>query len=183
MIPFFVGYAVVMCTLSYRGRRRWSGLVALFIGSLILVALGVLHAILSRTGNIPSAIVVVGIIYYPYILMVVLISVWFVLLPRERKIRGRCGRCGYDIQSLSGRTDRCPECGDELVPKTHSSHEIAEYQRLKWNPQAKPHAAFLAPEPATHAAEEPPAQSDHRAEQKHPHGHPENQPPAEPAEY
>ncbi len=175
MIPFFVGFGVLMCVLAFRGRRTLLGAVAVLIGATILIALGVAHAVFSRMGNIPGAAVVVGIIYYPYIVLVILISGWFVLLPRERKLKGRCGGCGYDIESLAGRIEHCPECGFRVVRRQHSSREIAEYQRLKWN-----HRSSL---PASDSASKPLDQSHDPAEDQHRDRHAEDQPPTKPAEH
>lgn len=175
MIPFFVGYGVLMCVLAFRGRRSLLGFVTVLIGASVLLALGVVHAVFSRIGNLPSAVVVVGIIYYPYIVLVILISTWFVFLPRDRKLKGRCGKCGYDIESLKGRIEHCPECGNRVVRRPHSSREIAEYQRLKWNPQSS--------RAESDSASDSLDQSPDCADEQHRDRDAEDQPPTKPAEH
>ncbi len=143
MIPFFVGYAVLMCLAAFRGRRRLNGLLTVVVGTLGLLLLAAGYLFVADRMKLEGARAIAGIIYYPYILAVVAISTWFVLLPRVSKNEGKCRKCGYDISSLSGRTDRCPECGFKPNVNKHSSSAIAEYQRRKWGsaPEQAPDAA------------------------------------------
>ncbi len=143
MIPFFVGYAVLMCLSAFRGRRQMSGMFVVVLGTLGLVLLAAGYLFVADLMQLEGARAIAGIIYYPYIIIVVAISTWFVLLPRVSRNEGKCPKCGYDIESLKGRSDRCPECGYKPNINRHSSSAIAEYQRRKWGsaPNQAPHAA------------------------------------------
>ncbi len=53
-------------------------------------------------------------IWFPIVLFGVMPAVWVVRFRtrRERSLRGRCRRCGYDLRATR---DRCPECGTALA--------------------------------------------------------------------
>jgi len=57
---------------------------------------------------------IVAVHYGWIVLTLAAVSGWCLLILRRRRrlgMRGRCGRCGYDVRASSGR---CPECGEEI---------------------------------------------------------------------
>ncbi|MCB1281549.1 MAG: DMT family transporter [Salinibacterium sp.] len=167
MIPFFVGYGVLMCVLSYRGRRRLSGLLAVVLGCLGLVTLGLVYLQLTRHHeDMRSAATVAGVLYYPYMLMLMLIAGWLFAMPRVSKRKGRCGGCGYDLEDLPPGIERCPECGRRFRGGYQHAGVMAEYQRRKWSQW---------PSASSSADQSPDASDDQHAERQS-----EDQSPPEP---
>lgn len=97
--------------LAMRWRRRWRGAVAVGLGVLGLAVVGAtLHAAdRQMQGALRST--VVGLIFWPYVGVVLAVGAFIVLLPRRTYASGRCWTCGYDLEGLSPEDLRCPECG------------------------------------------------------------------------
>ncbi len=131
MIPFFVGYGVLMCLSAFRGRRQTAGVLTVILGTLGLFFIGGAYLVTAKVLKVDGAEAVALIIYLPYIVMVFAISAWFASLPRVNKHEGKCIRCRYDLRGLEGVSHRCPECG--YAPRTrYGSSSVAEYQQQKW---------------------------------------------------
>lgn len=163
MIPFFVGYAVMMWLLAFRGRRRLAGWSAVLVGAGGLLGVGYLHMRFSVWAGQADAMAVLQLIYYPYALVVTVIAAIFALAPSYSQEPGACEVCGYDLLNLHGHASLCPECGAAFKPLPSMGPSVAEYQRRKWggqqpgmqtryaDPAGLPHSVkpIVVPDPST----------------------------------
>lgn len=108
MIPFFVGYAMVVWYFTCKWRRSWRaiGVILAGLAGLVLVNLG--HYELGQHFDINLP--VLRSIMYPYCAMVVIVGGYIALLPLSHP-PGFCGRCGYSLDGITEEATRCPECG------------------------------------------------------------------------
>ena len=119
MIPFFVGYAVVVWYFAAKHRRAWGGALAVFLGVLGLLLLNYLHwkaSVWVAVRSDPDAegvmLPVLQSLMYPYTALVASVGTFIVCLPRRHSVG--CPMCGYDLEGL--RAHICPECGHTLEP-------------------------------------------------------------------
>lgn len=114
MIPFFVGYALLVWYFTARHRRTVAafGICGAGVGGLLLISyvhwrVGVRHPELLIQG--------LQILMYPYTLAVGAVGIFVAMIPR-RHDPGMCPDCGYDMHGLGYPVDRCPECGRACEP-------------------------------------------------------------------
>ncbi len=114
MIPFFVGYALMVWFFTARHRRTLMafGICTLGVGGLLLISylhwlLGYYHPELMIQG--------LQILMYPYTMVVAAVGFFVAITPR-RHDPGMCPSCGYDMHGLGYPVDRCPECGHACEP-------------------------------------------------------------------
>lgn len=109
MIPFFVGYALLVWFGSARHRRTWLGwgCVGLGVGGLVLLSYG--HWIFGRLFPelMPQGL---QILMYPYTVVVGAVGIFITLMPRAVPA-GVCAGCEYDLRGLGHPVAACPECG------------------------------------------------------------------------
>ncbi len=121
MIPFFVGYAMVVWWFTCRWRRGVRGLAVLGAGIGGLVLINWLHIELGEWSkswtesgegfNIP----VLQSIMWPYTGLVAGVGAYIFVLP-VRPPAGSCRSCGYDLAGLGHPVEACPECGESSEP-------------------------------------------------------------------
>lgn len=109
MIPFFVGYALLVWYLAVKYRRLWPGAAAVAVGTAGLVGVNWIHAHLPEWTGMNLYLPVLQSIMYPYTALVLMVGCYLCVLPRVWN-RG-CTDCGYDLTGLPRSVDRCPECG------------------------------------------------------------------------
>lgn len=109
MIPFFVGYALLVWFFTARHRRTVRAFVWAGAGILTLLTIMYGH---WRLGQWHPEFMIQGlqILLYPYTLLVGSVAVFIAAMPR-RFDPGSCVRCGYDLASLDHWVRCCPECG------------------------------------------------------------------------
>ncbi|MFG0305976.1 MAG: hypothetical protein ACF8Q5_07145 [Phycisphaerales bacterium JB040] len=119
MIPFFVGYALVVWYFAARHRRAWGGVLSVVLGVSGLVLINYLHWKASEwvaANADPDAegvmLPVLQSLMYPYTALVASVGAFIVSLPRRHAVG--CPMCGYDLEGL--RASVCPECGHVLEP-------------------------------------------------------------------
>lgn len=171
MIPFFVGYALVVWYFAAKHRRAWGGVLAVVLGVLGLVLINYLHWRASEWVAARSAPDAEGVmlpvlrsLMYPYTALVGGVGAFIVSLPRRYTVG--CSRCGYDLVGLDVRV--CPECGHVLEPVYRKSG--SERANLRTSD---------APRSGEASAED---RAGDDAEHQHPGGQPEQQRPPESAE-
>lgn len=108
MIPFFVGYALIVWFGICRYRRTFRGWVWLVAGVTLLLFINWLHYNLNDWTGGQIYFAVLQAILYPYTAGVLAVGLFIVCLPR--RFDQGCHRCGYDLDSLDN-PERCPECG------------------------------------------------------------------------
>lgn len=112
MVPFFIGYALLVWYFAARFRRRWGGFAAAALGLAGLGIIAYLHWRLCVWSDGKIYLPVLQSILYPYAVMVFAVGMFVASLPRTRG-EGRgpwCPRCQYNLHGLSEATV-CPECG------------------------------------------------------------------------
>lgn len=140
MIPFFVGYALVVWFYAARYRRSWAGALAVVLGVGGLVLLNYGHWRLgqwAKAGNQESGGIMLPVLQslmYPYTAIVGALGFYIVALPK-RYSKG-CPSCGYDTQGL--RINRCPECGEMFEPSYRPSGSERSSLRQSDGPRAIP---------------------------------------------
>ena len=113
MIPFFVGYALLVWIPAARYRRHWISMVVVLTGLLGLLGISAAHYELRHLS--PSWYIQgMQVLLYPYTALVTAIGLFIALLPR--RFDGGCPRCGYPVDGLPEPVDRCPECGCRATP-------------------------------------------------------------------
>ncbi len=110
MIPFFLGYALLVWWPCVVYRRRWQGYLAVVLGTLVLVCLIRLHAQAGVWTGGRIFVPVFQSLLIPYTFLIASVGLYINLLPRTHA-RGYCGRCGYDLTGLDPDKHTCPECG------------------------------------------------------------------------
>lgn len=117
MIPFFVGYALLVWYFAAMHRRTPAGYAAAVVGVGLLILIMYFHWLL---GQYHPDLMIQGlqILLYPYTVAVGLVGLFIALLPR-RIDPGACARCGYDLAGLDHPVNRCPECGrrSDVMPR------------------------------------------------------------------
>ena len=111
MIPFFVGYALIVWFGVCRHRRRFAGWVWLVAGVAGLIAVNWLYYELSVWTHGSIYLPVLQTLMYPYTAAVAAVGIFVVCLPRTAGTN--CHECGYDLVNLD-EVDRCPECGTPI---------------------------------------------------------------------
>lgn len=175
MIPFFVGYALLVWYFAAKHRREWLGLGWVAIGVAGLVGLNVLHYKLGKwtAARDPDGqgiqLPVLQSIMYPYTGLVAMVGLFIVAMPRT--YRAGCFRCGYDLTGL--HADRCPECGEprERVYR-RSGTDRGDLRRS----DRPPVPGMLDPTHHLASAEDEPGD---QTEPQHQRGQPEQQRPLE----
>lgn len=120
MIPFFVGYAMLVWWLTCRGRRHMRGVAALGMGIAGLILINWLHLQLGTWSKSWTEsgegfyIPVLQSILWPYTGLVAGVGAYIFILP-VRPPTGACQGCGYDLVGLGHPVDACPECGQPSV--------------------------------------------------------------------
>ncbi len=110
MIPFFVGYAMLVWWPCAVFRRRWASFVAAALGTLGMMAIIEVH---RRIGIMTEGRIftpVLRTMLIPYMYLVGGVGLYISVLPRNPPL-GHCGRCGYDLCGQTEAHWRCPECG------------------------------------------------------------------------
>lgn len=114
MIPFFVGYALLVWFLTARYRRTIYAAAVIGAGVGVLLFLAYLHTLLGRADP-ELARQGLQILLYPYTAMVGAMAAFISVMPRSHP-PGICPDCGYDLNGLGHPVDRCPECGRPADP-------------------------------------------------------------------
>lgn len=141
MIPFFVGYAMIVWFYTCKWRRSWRALAIILAGVVGLVVLNWIHYELGQHFDI--FLPVLRSLMYPYTLLVFVVGVYIALLPRKHP-PGFCGRCGYNLDGLEEEVTICPECGKNFAPAPAPTYRRSGARR--------PHLGTSdAPLPAQHA--------------------------------
>lgn len=109
MIPFFVGYAMLVWYLAARYRRTTLAFGCALAGTALLLVFAYGHWVVGQ-GNPALFIQGMQILLYPYTVVVGAVALFIASLPR-RFPPGACPRCGYDLAGLSHPVANCPECG------------------------------------------------------------------------
>lgn len=121
MIPFFVGYAMLVWYLSAKYRRSVLAFACVLTGVALLAVLSYGHWMI---GKVHPELMIQGmqILMYPYTAAVGLVGLFISSLP-HRHPEGCCHACGYNMAGLPrqdhpSRTASCPECGSVgvLIP-------------------------------------------------------------------
>lgn len=118
MIPFFVGYALLVWYFVAKHRREWLGIGWVAVGVAGLLGLNYLHYKIGRWSAAQSQdgqgimLPVLQTIMYPYTALVGLVGLFIVAMPKT--YRAGCVRCGYDLSGLE--EPNCPECGEMREP-------------------------------------------------------------------
>lgn len=116
MIPFFVGYALLVWYFVARYRRSLRAFAYALAGIATLVGIGYLHWLL---GHYHPEFFIQGLqmLLYPYTVMVGAVALFIAGLPR-RTNPGACVHCGYNLIGLGYPVAHCPECGhkSDVVP-------------------------------------------------------------------
>ncbi len=127
MIPFFLGYALLVWWPCVVYRRRWQGYLAVVLGTLVLVSLIRLHAQAGVWTGGRIFVPVFQSLLIPYTFLVAGVGLYINLLPRTHA-RGYCGRCGYDLTGLDPDKHTCPECGRAFEyappPRSEPGHTL-----------------------------------------------------------
>lgn len=116
MIPFFVGYALIVWWLTCRWRRSLRGFAWLAAGVGGLLLINWLHIRLgawSRSVDPEGRgfyIPVLQSIMWPYTGLVAGVGAYIAILPVPQRA-GACRHCGYDLAGLGRPVETCPECG------------------------------------------------------------------------
>lgn len=114
MIPFFVGYAMLVWYLSARYRRTLLAYACAISGAALLVVLSYAHWVLGRAH--PELMIQgMQILMYPYTAAVGGVGLFIASLPR-RYAEGCCRGCGYNLEGLGHPVASCPECGRAVAP-------------------------------------------------------------------
>lgn len=164
MIPFFVGYAMLVWYLSARYRRTVLAFACALSGTALLAVLAYGHWLFGQ-GHPELFIQGMQILLYPYTVVVGVVGVFIASLPR-RYPPGACPRCGYDLAGLGHPVANCPECGRP----SHGSR--VSYRRSgaeRENLRRADVTVVSAAEAAPGAAGDQDQQGDH-AEQRPPDG-------------
>lgn len=123
MIPFFLGYALIVWWPAIVYRRQWRGWLAVILGTLALLLLIKLHAFVGLQTNGRIFVPVFQSILVPYAFLIAGVGVYVNILPASYA-RGHCGRCGYDLAGLDRERHVCPECGRPFsFARPPSAHE------------------------------------------------------------
>lgn len=113
MIPFFVGYALLVWIPAAIHRRRGLGFAIVLAGALGLVGISLAHYQLRHLN--PSWFIEgMQVLLYPYTAVVTVVGLYITLLPRT--FEGCCPRCAYSLVGLPVSRRYCPECGCDLRP-------------------------------------------------------------------
>ncbi len=124
MIPFFVGYAMIVWWLTCRWRRgvRGAAVLGAGIGGLLLInwlhiQLGAWSKSIDPDGE-GFYIPVLQSIMWPYTGLVAFVGAYIFVLPLRPPAgqAGICKSCGYDLAGLGHPVDACPECGEASEP-------------------------------------------------------------------
>jgi hypothetical protein len=119
VIPFFVGYAMLVWYMAARYRRTVLAYGCALAGVALLVVLCYAHWLLGE--YFPEMMIQgMQILMYPYTLAVGGVAVFIASLPRRYPL-GTCPACGYDLEGLTMRAadaahPACPECGVAFAP-------------------------------------------------------------------
>ncbi|GEM_PF-1897475 len=112
MIPFFVGYALLIWFGSAKHRRSLIGLgvVASGVGGLVVISYA--HWLM---GEYYPELMIQGlqILMYPYIAVVGAVGLFIASMPRPAPV-GACRGCHYDLQGIDTSITKCPECGHKI---------------------------------------------------------------------
>lgn len=119
MVPFFVGYALVVWYVTCRWRRQVRGFAVLLAGitGLLLVSWG--HYELGQWSMLRDPdgqgiyLPVLQSIMYPYTVLVTVVGLFLAVLP-VRHPPEHCPMCGYDLAGVTHHAEVCPECGERL---------------------------------------------------------------------
>lgn len=125
MIPFFLGYALIVWWPAVVYRRRWGGWLAVILGTLVLVALIKLHALIGQRTNGQIFVPVFQSILVPYAFLIAGVGAYINILPKTHA-RGHCGRCGYNLDGLDADLHVCPECGRSFTTSHRPLRRRAE---------------------------------------------------------
>jgi len=113
MIPFFLGYALLIWIPTARFRRQSLGFAIVFAGALGLAAISLAHYQLRHLS--PSWYIEgMQILLYPYSALVTVVALYIAVLPRT--FEGCCPSCDYSLIGLPISRRHCPECGEDLRP-------------------------------------------------------------------
>ncbi|GJM19929.1 MAG: hypothetical protein DHS20C14_21420 [Phycisphaeraceae bacterium] len=121
MIPFFVGYALIVWWQACRWRRTLRGFVTVAVGVAGLMLVNWAHIQLGEWSRSidPEGqgfyISVLQAIMYPYTALVGGLGVFIACMPVPER-PGNCARCGYELGGLSRPVRTCPECGAHAEP-------------------------------------------------------------------
>ncbi len=113
MIPFFVGYALLVWIPAARFRRQWLSFAIVLLGALGLIGISLAHYQLRELR--PSWFIQgMQVLLYPYSVLVTAVGFFIAVLPRT--FEGGCPSCGYSLTGLPISRRLCPECGVDLRP-------------------------------------------------------------------
>jgi len=120
VIPFFVGYALLVWFTTAKHRRTLLAIacVGIGIGGLLLISyahwlLGQYHPVLLIQG--------LQILMYPNTAVVGAVAVFIASMPRPCP-DGACPRCHYDLAGLGYPVSVCPECGRDACDAMRVMH-------------------------------------------------------------
>jgi ribosomal protein L37E len=172
VIPFFVGYALLVWYFAAKHRRQWLGLGWVVLGIAGLMGLNYLHYRIGRWSAARDSagqgivLPVLQSIMYPYTGLVGLVGLFIVAMPTT--YHTGCFRCGYDLTGLEA--DRCPECGE---PK-HRVYRRSGTVRPSLSGSDLPDAPTTRVDPGS-----PEHEAEDHAQPEHQRGKPEQQRPLE----
>ncbi len=110
MVPFFLGYAMLVWWPCAVFRRRWPSFVAATLGVLGMMVIIEMHRRLGHMTEGRIFVPVMQVLLYPYMYLVGAVGLFIAVLPRQPPL-GHCGRCGYDLSGQAQDHWQCPECG------------------------------------------------------------------------
>ncbi len=110
MIPFFLGYALLVWWPCAVYRRQWPSFLATILGVLGMLAIIEIHRRIGIATDGEIFVPVLQTLLYPYMYLIGGVGFYISIMPRARPL-GHCGRCGYDLRGQGDAHWRCPECG------------------------------------------------------------------------
>lgn len=120
MVPFFVGYAVIVWWLTCRHRRTPLGFGVLLAGVAGLMIVNWLHYEFGQWSKSIDPedqgifLPVLQSIMYPYTGLVAMVGLYLAVLPASHP-PDHCNACGYDLRGVPARARVCPECGQRFA--------------------------------------------------------------------
>lgn len=168
MIPFFVGYAVLVWVFAARWRRQARAVAVLALGMAGLLGVCWAHyrlALYARSVDPEGQGIyrqVFQSIMYPYTALVGAVGLFLAALPRGHPPE-HCAVCGYDLRGLGRPARACPECGEDPAPDApRQRYRASGSDRDDLTASDLPASDLPAPLPAQHAVGHAPAQDERR---------------------
>lgn len=120
MIPFFVGYALLVWFGAAKYRRTLIGMGVVGAGVGGLLAISYAHWLM---GEFYPELMIQGlqILMYPYTAVVGAVGLFIAAMPRPAP-EGACPGCHYDLRGIDIAIAKCPECGRKIDAEARMLH-------------------------------------------------------------